>query len=112
MCRFLKKWGGLVFGGLGALLLALVGAGWLWRRKEAELAQVRDQLVVEEAQREIAVLQATRAGVAAQVGEQDAAVDELDVRLAVQRRRLVEAHDGMEGLSDDDVAAMFSRLGY
>jgi len=110
--EFVKKWGGAIFAALAAILLAVLGAGWLWRKKEAEAARLKDELAVAEATKEIARLTATREEVARQVGEKDEAIADVDRQLKENRRKIVEAHEGMEGLSDGEVEDALARLGY
>lgn len=108
---WIKKWGGVVFGSLAAVLLLLLGGGWLWRRKQAELGAVKDELAVERAKRDIERLRATRKEVARQVGEKDEAIAEIDRQLAKNRRKLADAHEGGENLTDEQVEAALERLG-
>lgn len=105
---WLRKWGALVVG----VLLLVLGGGWLWRRREAALGRVRDELAVERAKREIERLRGQREEVARQVGEKDEAIAAIDSRLAENARKIVEAHEGGAGLTDEQVAEAFTRLGY
>jgi hypothetical protein len=107
-----KKWGGLLFGTIAAVLLLLLGGGWLWRKKKAEVGALKDELAVSEATKEIERLRALRKGVAERVGEKDQAIDEIDAELADNQRKIVEAHEGGEDLSAEEIAAEFARLGY
>lgn len=107
-----KKWGGLLFGAIAAVLLAVLGAGWLWRRKKAEVGALKDALAVVEATKEIERLRALRGEVAARVGEKDQAVEEIDAQLADNKRKIVEAHEGGENLTSEEVSEAFARLGY
>jgi len=106
--EWLKKAGVWIAG----VLLLLLGAGWLWKRQRDALGKVRDQLAVERGLREVYRLRATREEVKKQVGEKDAAVEEIDRQLAENQRKIVEAHERGEGLSDDEVADAFARLGF
>jgi hypothetical protein len=109
--EWLKKWGGIVFGGIAAALLFVLGAGWLWRRRERLLGQVRDQLAVEKAKNEIEHLRGVREEVVRQVGENDAATAEIDEKLLDNKRKIVEAHDGGEGLEGEELERAFAELG-
>lgn len=105
---WVKRWGAFLFAGL----LVLMGAGWLWRRRTAELGRVQNELAVARAQKEIARLQGQRDEVALRVGEKDEKVEEIDKQLAANRRKIVEAHEHGQGLSDEEVEVAFARLGY
>jgi hypothetical protein len=99
-----------------ALLLAvfaLVGAGWAVRRKHIEAGAVRDALAVERAQRKIAELRGRRDQLLAELPRDHALVRAIDDELDENKREIVEAHEGLsEGLSDEEVADAFRRLGY
>jgi hypothetical protein len=105
---WLRRWGAALF----AALLVLVGAGWLWRRRSAELGAARDEATVERARREIARLQGIRDEIRKRVGEQDEAIGIVDQQIVDNQRAIVEAHERTEGLSDEEVADAFQRLGY
>lgn len=109
---WLKKWGGLVGGFIVAILLGILTLGWYTRRKNAEVAQLTDKLAVEEATTEIEKLRAIRGEIVARVGEQDEAVEEIDRQLAENKRKMVEAHKGVEALSDEEIEDEFARLGF
>lgn len=110
--QWIKKWGGAIFGALAAVLLVVLGAGWVWRKKKAEVGALRDELALAEATKEIERLRALRKGVAERVGEKDQAIEEIDAQLAENQRKIVEAHEGGEGLSADEIVAEFERLGF
>jgi len=105
---WLKKWGALLFG----VLLVLVGAGWLWQRRSNELGRVKDELAVSKAKERIAFLKGQREEVARAVGEDDDAVKIIDDELARNRREVIEAHEFGQGMTDQEVADAFDRLGY
>lgn len=109
---WLKKWGGVLFGALTATLLVVLGAGWLWRRKVAELGRVQDELAVARAQREIAHLRGMREEIAHRVEEKDEVIEAIDRKLAENRRAIIEAHGYGQGLTDEEVEDAFARLGY
>jgi hypothetical protein len=101
---WLKKWGGLLFGGIAAALLFVVGGGWLWRKKRAELGRVKDELAVERAKTEIARLRGLREQVAERVGEKDEAIEEIDRQLEGNRQAIIEAHEVPADMTDEEVA--------
>lgn len=103
----IKKWGAAIAAGL----LFLIGMGWLWRRKQRELGALKDELAVANATKEISRLTAVREETAKQVGEKDQAIEEIDAQLAANKRAIVEAHEGGEGLTDEEMLAAFARLG-
>lgn len=106
--EWLKKWGAAIAG----VLLAVLGAGWLWQRKSRELGRVKDRLAVERVKRDIARLQGMRKEISKRVGEKDEAIEGIDRQLAENRRAIVEAHEHGEGMSDEEVDEAFRRLGY
>ena len=105
---WVKRWGAAIAG----VLLVALGAGWLWRRQQAALGRAKDTAAVAEARREMDALRATRAEVARQVGEQDAAIAAIDSRIAESKRRIVDLHEGGGDIPDDQLDDVFARLGY
>ena len=106
--NWLKRAGVWIAGGL----LLLLGVGWLWRTQSAKLGQLRDRATVEKALSETYKLRAQRTAVAERVGEKDDAIEEIDRRLDENKRRIIEAHEHGEGMTDDEVDDAFDRLGY
>lgn len=109
---WLKKWGSWLLGGIVTVLLGVLTLGWYVRRQNRQIGQLKDQVAVADAMKEITRLRALREGVAERVGEKDQAIEEVDRDLAANQRRIVEAHEGGKGLSDEEVAAEFVRLGF
>lgn len=108
---WLKKWGATLLGVIAAALVLVLGGGWLWRRRQAELGAVKDELAVEKAKREIARLRGLREEILRQVGENDAATVEIDEKLLENKRKIVEAHERGEGLEGEDLERAFAELG-
>ena len=105
---FLKKWGAAIL----SLLLALVGVGWVFKKKQEEIAHLKDQAAVDKALKNIEALHAVRVRVSAEEGETAGQIATIDQKLSENRRKIVEAHEGMENVPDDQVDETFSRLGY
>lgn len=108
---WMKKWGGALFGGIAALLLLILGGGWLWRREQNKLGRVRDELVVEKATSKIRELRAVRSEVALHAGEKDQAIQQIDAQIAEQRIVVAEAHEHGADLSAEELEDEFARLG-
>jgi uncharacterized protein HemX len=105
--KWLKKWGAAIAG----VLLVILGAGWLWRRQQARIGKLKDRLAVEEATKKIGELRVLREEVKDRVGEKDEAIADLDRQLLDNQRRIIEAYEGGEGLSDEEMLEEFRRLG-
>ncbi|MDQ3170035.1 MAG: hypothetical protein M3Q55_07865 [Acidobacteriota bacterium] len=105
---WLRKWGGALALGL----LGILGAGWAIRARREQLGQVKDALAVERAQREIAELKGRRDQLLATVNTDHVLVATIDAQLDANKRKLVEAHEDHEDLSDAEVADAFQKLGY
>lgn len=105
---WIKKWGAAI----ASALLVLVGFGWLWHKKKLELGEVKDELAIAKATKNIAELRGRREEVARQVGEKDEAVKAIDEELAANKRAIIEAYENGEGLSDKEVERAFDAAGY
>lgn len=105
---WLRAWGWALLLGL----LGLLGAGWAIRRQHERLGEVQDALAVERAQRAIAELRGRRDQLLTEVTADHALVVSLDEDLAANKRKLVEAHVGGAGLTQDEVDDAFQKLGY
>jgi hypothetical protein len=106
--EWIKKWGAALAG----VLLLFLGAGWLWRRQQAKIGKLKDRLAVEEATKKIEQLRAVRAELVERVGEKDEAIAEVDEQLYANKWKIIEAHEGGQGLTDDEMLEEFARLGY
>lgn len=105
---WMKKWGLAIAGGL----LAVLGAGWLWRRQREKLGRVKDELAVARAKSKIDELRAVRREVESRLGETDKSIEVIDRQINEQRQVIVEAHENGANLSAEDVAEEMRRLGY
>lgn len=100
---WLKKWGWALLAGLVAILTL----GFVSLHVKKLLGRLRDEKQLAEAKAEIEKLEAVRTRVRAQRTEEDAAVVELNARITEQKRRAVEAFEGGEGLSDEQLEDAF-----
>lgn len=100
---------------LGGIAALLGGGAFLWTRfakQKKKLGATRDKLAVERAKTRIESLRATRAEVEKQTESKDGAISAIDREIKANKRALVEAHEGGEGLSDAEVDKAFRDLGY
>ena len=104
---WLKKYGALLLGGV----LALLGAGWLWSRSKSKLGKVKDELAVAEATKEIARLKSAREAIERMVGEKGEALTLIDQKLDDNRLKIIQAHEGGEDMTDEELATAFADLG-
>lgn len=104
---WLKKWGGWILGGLVAILTL----GLVTKAVHSRLGKVKDELAIAEATKKIGELRATRVQIEERVEEKDEALAVIDRQLAENRRRIIEAHEGGEDLTDEEVLEEFARLG-
>lgn len=103
-----KKWGLALLSLIGVLL----GAGWLWGKHKSKLGRLKDQVAVVEARKEMDKLRAVREEVASRVGEKDEIIDHIDRQLETNKRKIVEAYEHGEEMTDEEVRSAFSDLGY
>ncbi len=106
MLAWLKKWGAWLLAGIGVLL----GAGWLWRLRDEQLGRLKDKAIVNEARVEIAKLQGMRDQLTERLEDNDQAIQDIDRSLAENKRKLIEAYEYGQELSDEEVEAAFIRL--
>ncbi len=104
-----KKWWKWLLAGLGALFAILTAGIIIHQRRR--LGRVKDELVVSEALKEVEKLRAVRAEIVDRVGEKDEAIAVIDEQLAENKRKIIEAHEGGENLSDEEVLEEFAQLG-
>lgn len=105
---WLKKWGALIVG----VLLAVLTLGYVGRKVWRDRLVAEDKAKIEKAEREMAALRVRREEVEKLIGPQDAAVAKLDEQIEEQREVIRETMRTGAGMSDEEVAAEFARLGY
>lgn len=109
---FLKKWGALIGGVLLALLtLGLVG-GFAARKFWRDRLQAEDKARVADAEKKLEYLRGAREFIERRVDEEDETKKHLDAQIEEQREVIRETMSRGAGMSDEEVAAEFSRLGY
>jgi hypothetical protein len=101
-----------VLGAAVALLFFVLGAGWLWRKQKNKLGKVIDELAVSEAVNEIEKLRAVRGEIAREVGEKDESIVAIDAEISANRKKILDAHERTEDVSDEALLEELSRLGY
>lgn len=106
--QWLKKWSAVILGAL----LAIVGGGWLWQRHKRKVGRLKDRLAVAEATKEIERLRGEREQLSERVGDKDEEISKIDDEIKRNKRKIVEAHEQGEGLSDDEIEQEFANLGY
>lgn len=105
---WIKKWWGLLVGGLIAILAAVFLGRKLWRDR----LQSQDKEKLDNAEREMEYLRGLRNEVERDIGEQTEEVKDIDRRIEEQREVIRETMRTGAGMSDDEIAAEFARLGY
>ena len=109
---WLKKWGGALFGALFAVVVVVLGGGWIWRRQQKALGAAKDAQKVAEATRELAALRTAREGIAERLGEHSMEAAYVDERLRASKRSIVDLHENGELIPDEELENVFAELGY
>jgi uncharacterized protein HemX len=100
---------------LAGLLALLAGGGAAFayhRRQKRKLGELRDRVAVEQAKGQIDALRASREELEDLLPAKDKTIRFLDGEIQKNKRRIAEAHEGGEGLSDAEVDEELRRLGY
>lgn len=106
--QWLKKWGPWIIGALVGLLTL----GFVVRKAWRDKLQAEDKAKVAEAEKELEYLRGLREEVEKRVGEEDEAVADIDRRIEEQRETIRETMRTGAGMTDEEIAAEFARLGY
>jgi predicted negative regulator of RcsB-dependent stress response len=93
-------------------IIAILGAGIFWKYHKKKVAEVRDSSIVKNAQIEIASLEERRKELVQHKNLHQYDIINLDEKLLANKRKIVEAHDYIETLSDEDILNELTRLGY
>jgi hypothetical protein len=92
-------------------LLALVGAGWLWRTQKGKLGAVRDQLAVEKASSRVKELRAQREILKEQDAEAVEEIAKIDEELADNQLAIRDAFENGADATEEEIDAELARLG-
>jgi hypothetical protein len=102
-----KKWGLAIAG----VLLAILGAGWLWGRYKSKLGRAIDQATIADATAEVRALQKQREVLAERSDEHTEAIAELDEKLEENKKKIIRAYEGGKDLTDEELLKEMARLG-
>lgn len=91
--------------------LALLFGG-LWARDRRVLGQVRDELALARAKREVARLEGERAAIGKYADTVEAEIERIDAEIREARLRAVHAHEGGTELRGAELDAAFKELGF
>lgn len=93
-------------------VVGVLGAGIFWRYRKRRIGELKDDVKVIKAQKEIAVFNAKREEITKQSNAKKEEIVKIDERLKANKREIVEAHEYAENLSDGQVEEEWKKLGY
>ena len=93
-----------------ATVVAILGAGWLWRVERNKRRSLQDQLKVERAKRSIAGHQAKRDALLKQDSVDAARVTTIDEKITDLQQKAVEVTEKVETRDADELAQRFNEL--
>lgn len=96
---------------IGAVVIGALAILFWWKGK-GKVLDAQTQAAVAEARLNIAELNSVREVALARVEEKDDAIQEIDQQLAANERKIVEAVESVDGLSDAQVRDRFTKLGF
>lgn len=92
--------------------LALIGAGWLWRRRAVQReTEIRQRVELDTIRERVEMLRTQRKRLQDANLADDVAIKYIDLALEENRQELERAHN-VGDLTDDEVLAEFKRLGF
>lgn len=96
-----------------AALLSVGAAYLLFKRKDNQIADLKDAVAVVNTRKVIAVNEAKADAIKASADAKEDDIKKLDKEIAASKRRVMEIHNGesLEGKDDDEVATLFSAAG-
>lgn len=111
--RMKKAWQWLKKAGVwtAMVLLALVGAGWIWRRQKSKIGQLQDKVAVEKATTRVKELRAQREILKEQDTETAEEMVRLDEEIADSRLAIRDAFEFGADASEEEIDEELARLG-
>lgn len=106
-----RHWRWMLAIGLTVLACILVLV-FLLIRKKKQADQLLAQLALKRTAAKVQGLEADKAARAVDLGRNAEAADKLDKEIADAKRAAVATVEKVDGMSDEDVAAEFTKLGY
>ena len=97
---------------LVALLVLIFGAGIAYTYQKRRTATLEDLLNIEKAQKEMVRLRIERDALSRRAGVTAAELEVIDAQIAMRKKTIVGIHETVAGLSPEQVAESFARLGY
>lgn len=92
-------------------LLALVGAGWMWRRQKGKLGALKDQLAVEKATTRVKELRMERTMLKEQDAESVLEIARIDEALDHNRNEIRAAFENGADATEEEIDEELARLG-
>ncbi len=98
---------------LAAMVGAVFGAWFMWKRSSNKIASLEDAVAVSATKVTIAKKMARAEALEARADDTAEEVQELKRAVAASERRVVEIHEGerLEGMSDEQIAQLFTEAG-
>jgi hypothetical protein len=97
-----------VLGFISVALAFIIYRKW----KQDQVNSLKDALTVSKATKEIKALDAKREMIGERIEGREAEIVEIDKALNENKRAIIEARTGAEGLSSDEILAEYKRLNY
>jgi hypothetical protein len=85
---------------------------FVWRWKKDHVNRLKDALSVKDAEKDMAVLNEKRRIANLRVEAKEGEVEEIDEKLAENRRTIVEARTSAKDLDEEAILEEYRRLGY
>lgn len=100
------------FNALAAFLVLIFGAGIAYTYQKRRTATVQDLLAIEKAQQDMVRLRLEREALSRQAGVTRTELDAIDAQIQARKQHILKIHGEVEGLTPEQTAEAFARLGY